>query len=129
MQKEGCSWGQSFILHKIKTKDLTLHCSLSLLTTMNEKLMMNLRQPVSENAFAAIKIWQVPQPVRASQHLLKYSLVLVRNGVCLLRYDNEAGKGDHKHIGQYEVSYKFYDAAKLLEDFWADVDMILKEQL
>ena len=91
--------------------------------------MINLRQPVSENAFAAIKIWQVPQPVRASLHSLKYSLALVRNGVCLLRYDNEAGKGDHKHIGPNEVSYEFHDAARLLEDFWADVDAILKEQL
>ncbi|AMC35335.1 hypothetical protein VN23_12305 [Janthinobacterium sp. B9-8] len=96
---------------------------------MKAKLMMNLRQPVSENAFAAIKIWQVPQPVRASLHTLKYSLALVRNGVCLLRYDNEAGKGDHKHIGQDEINYEFQDAAKLLDDFWADVDMILKEQI
>jgi predicted transcriptional regulator len=26
---------------------------------------------------------------------------------CVLRYDNEAGKGDHKHIGTFETAYVF----------------------
>jgi hypothetical protein len=41
--------------------------------------------------------------------------------VCVLRYDNEAGKGDHKHIGGEEIPYAFINAEKLLADFWADV--------
>jgi len=43
-------------------------------------------------------------------------------GVCVLRYDNEAGKGDHKHIGNSEVPYHFIDMDKLLDDFWCDVE-------
>ena len=46
----------------------------------------------------------------------------VVNEVCVLRYDNEAGKGDHKHVGAVEVPYSFTTTDQLLEDFWNDVD-------
>ena len=38
-----------------------------------------------------------------------------------MRYDNEAGKGDHKHINELEVGYIFVDIDTLQSDFWADV--------
>ncbi|MCF6370395.1 hypothetical protein LXM96_16235 [Rhizobium sp. TRM95001] len=34
----------------------------------------------------------MPKPVRGSLHDLKYSLALIANQACVLRYDNEAGK-------------------------------------
>ncbi|WP_371135272.1 DUF6516 family protein [Tabrizicola sp.] len=40
----------------------------------------------------------------------------------MLRYDNEAGKGDHRHIGGVETAYAFTTPAKLMVDFWNDVD-------
>lgn len=43
-------------------------------------------------------------------------------GVCVLRYDNEAGKGDHKHVGPTETLYHFTTPDRLLTDFWQDVD-------
>ena len=43
-------------------------------------------------------------------------------GICVLRYDNEAGKGDHKHNGEEETSYQFTSPQTLLKDFWHDVD-------
>ena len=43
-------------------------------------------------------------------------------GVCVLRYDNEAGKGDHRHMGEVETEYAFTGAERLLTDFWNDVD-------
>jgi hypothetical protein len=43
-------------------------------------------------------------------------------GTCVLRYDNEAGKGDHKHVGTIETGYRFTTPAQLLADFWRDVD-------
>jgi hypothetical protein len=55
-------------------------------------------------------------------HNFKYRLAFVVNGVCVLRYDNEAGKGDHKHVGEEEVTYTFTTPARLLADFWNDVD-------
>jgi hypothetical protein len=37
----------------------------------------------------------------------------------MLRYDNETGKGDHRHIGPKEEPYQFTSIEKLLEDFEA----------
>lgn len=43
-------------------------------------------------------------------------------GQCVLRYDNEAGKGDHKHLNGREFAYRFTSVQTLLIDFWRDVD-------
>jgi hypothetical protein len=45
----------------------------------------------------------------------------------VLRYDNEAGKGDHRHIGTKEVSYSFSTLEMLQDDFWKDVEQWLKQ--
>jgi len=66
-------------------------------------------------------VWQVPVPVSPSEHPFKYRLVFVRDGKRLVGYDNERGKGDHRHIGKIEKPYKFESEDKLLEDFWQDV--------
>jgi hypothetical protein len=39
----------------------------------------------------------------------------------VLRYDNETGKGDHKHIGEDEKTYIFTSPEALIDDFWDDV--------
>lgn len=61
-------------------------------------------------------------PLPGSVHGFKYRLALVVNGSCVLRYDNESGKGDHKHVGQDEHPYLFSTPKALLDDFWNDVD-------
>lgn len=66
-------------------------------------------------------VWQVPEPVPPSEHHFKYRLVFARDGVRLVGYDNERGKGDHRHVGKTEMSYMFVDENSLLEDFWQDV--------
>jgi hypothetical protein len=60
-------------------------------------------------------------PVRGSTHFYKYRFALIVDEVCVMRYDNEAGKGDHRHLGKVERPYKFAGYARLLADFWADV--------
>jgi hypothetical protein len=40
----------------------------------------------------------------------------------VIRYDNEAGKGDHRHVGRRELAYAFSDPETLQVDFWRDVD-------
>jgi hypothetical protein len=62
------------------------------------------------------------RPLRGSPHHFKYRLAFIVDGDCVLRYDNEAGKGDHRHIGQTEKRYKFTNPEFLLTDFWNDVD-------
>lgn len=66
-------------------------------------------------------VWRVPEPVPPSEHPFKYRLVFVRDGERLVGYDNERGKGDHRHIGKTETPYRFMDENQLLEDFWQDV--------
>ncbi len=57
----------------------------------------------------------------------EYPLAFVARGVCALRYDNEAGKGDHVHIGGRKRSYRFVDPDRLVADFFADVRRWLDE--
>jgi hypothetical protein len=46
-----------------------------------------------------VVIRRVPVPVTGSLHRFKYRLALVSEGLCVMRYDDEAGKEDHKHLG------------------------------
>ena len=66
-------------------------------------------------------IWQLPSVDTERPHGLKYRLVYVKEGKRLVGYDNERGKGDHKHIGEEEQVYAFQSVDQLLEDFWNDV--------
>jgi Family of unknown function (DUF6516) len=66
-------------------------------------------------------IWRVPQSVRGSDHRFKYRLAYIVENVCVLRFDNEAGKGDHRHLGEIEQAYAFVSPQTLLADFWAAV--------
>ncbi len=71
--------------------------------------------------FAELVVWEVPEPVSGSSHRYKYRLAFVVNGVCRVRYDNERGKGDHRHIDGRELSYTFTSVEKLLDDFESDM--------
>jgi hypothetical protein len=75
----------------------------------------------SEAAFAELVLWRVPEPVAGSTHMFKYRLAYVVDGVCVVRYDNEAGKGDHRHFGERESTYRFQTPEKLIADFERDI--------
>ncbi len=96
------------------------------MSNMPSELLLDERHVLSEAAFAEVVVWRVPALVRGSAHEFRYRLALVVDGKCVLRYDNEAGKGDHKHAGDAEQRYRFKDAEQLLVDFWADVDEVLR---
>lgn len=89
---------------------------------MNAQLMLSERHAVSEDSFVEMVVWRLPAPLPGSSHDFKYRLALVVKGVCVLRYDNEAGKGDHKHEGDEEHPYSFTSPRALLNYFWQDVD-------
>ena len=74
----------------------------------------------SDGSFADLVIWQVPQPLRGSRHNYEYRLALVVGNECVLRYDNEPGKGDHKHVGHSEHRIEFTDLERLYADFALD---------
>lgn len=84
---------------------------------MSAQLLFRERRLLSEESFVEMVVWRVPEPVRGSRHDLKYRLAFIVKGVCVLRYDNETGKGDHKHIEGKEAPYAFSTPAQLLADF------------
>jgi hypothetical protein len=75
----------------------------------------------ADAAFAELALWQVPKPLAGSAHRFKYRLAYVVGGVCVLRYDNEDGKGDHRHFGGRQSAYAFTTPDKLLADFQRDI--------
>jgi hypothetical protein len=91
---------------------------------MPATLIQKRRYELGADRLVSVSIYELPDPLPGSAHRFKYRLALVVDGVCVLRYDNEAGKGDHKHLGQIEVPYTFTDLDTLVDDFWADVDRI-----
>jgi Family of unknown function (DUF6516) len=66
---------------------------------MAAELLIDERHVLDARTFVEIVVWQLPRPVRGSVHPFKYRLALVVDEICVLRYDNEAGKGDHRHFG------------------------------
>jgi hypothetical protein len=77
---------------------------------------------LGDDRFVEVAIWSVPAPIPPTTHGYKYRLAFVVGGACVVRYDNERGKGDHKHIGVLETDYAFTTLDRLIEDFWADVE-------
>jgi hypothetical protein len=80
------------------------------------------RFPIDDNSFVDLVIWRLPQPVRGCDHSYKYRLAFIENDLCVVRFDNEAGKGDHMHIGRREFPFHFKSISELYDDFYKEVD-------
>ena len=85
---------------------LTTSASVAIVSNMKAALLLHERRDIAEDRFVELVVWQVPQSVRGSTHL---------------RYDNEVGKGDHRHVGAVEMPYTFTTPEQLYADFMADV--------
>jgi len=83
--------------------------------------LLRTRVVYSQEAFAELVLWHLPKPLAGSSRRFKYRLAYVVRGVCVLRYDNEAGKGDHRHYGGKESIYAFFSPDELISDFQADI--------
>lgn len=88
---------------------------------MKAQTLVRRRVVVAEDAFVEIVIWRVPEPVPPSVHRFKYRLAYVVGQQCVLRYDNERGKGDHRHAENTERPYAFSTPDQLMAEFEADV--------
>jgi hypothetical protein len=84
--------------------------------------LVRTRIVLAEDAFAEMVLWRVPKPVAGSAHEYKYRLAYVVDGVCVVRYDNEAGKGDHRHFAGKESAYAFSTPDRLVADFQRDIE-------
>ena len=54
----------------------------------------------------------------------KFSLYCGKEGKTIVRYDNETGKGAHRHIGpdEAESAYDFVSLVQLPQDFVQDIE-------
>jgi hypothetical protein len=88
------------------------------------ELLIDERHVLDARAFVEMIVWRLPRSARGSRHSFKYRLALVVDEVCVLRYDNESGKVDHRHFRDEESPYRFVDTDTLLADFWRDVERL-----
>ena len=108
-------------------ESLTAHHWAFILWPVKAILVVRNRITHGEDLFAEIVVWLVPEPLAGSAHLYKYRLAFVAHAECVLRYDNEAGKGDHRHTPQGEARYRFTSLDRLFADFERDVRRFLDE--
>lgn len=74
-----------------------------------------------DGSIVEIVIWLLRRPLPGSHHPYKYRLFFGQPGREFVRYDNERGKGDHKHVAGVEMDYEFVTLDKLLDDFESDL--------
>jgi hypothetical protein len=85
-------------------------------------LVVRAKEIRDDGSIIEIVVWELPEPLTPSTHRYKYRLYYGFGGVSRVRYDNERGKGDHRHIAEREEDYVFVTLEQLLEDFRRDVE-------
>ena len=85
-------------------------------------LLFEDRMVYPDGAILEMRIWRLPECDAERLHGLKYSLFYGRNGRRIIGYDNERGKGDHRHYGEREEPYPFTTAQQMVADFLDDVE-------
>jgi hypothetical protein len=88
---------------------------------MQAVLIAKAKEVRDDGAIVEVVIWEVPAPIPPSTHRYKYRLYFGWPGAEAVRYDNERGKGDHRHIRGQELPYEFLGLDRLLDDFEQDV--------
>ncbi len=89
---------------------------------------MHRKRRFDDGAISEMKLWLVPSPVRGSRHRFRYSPFYGRRGERLIGYDNEPGKGDHRHYRNREEPYRFTSPEQLVADFLAEVHAMRRRQ-
>ncbi len=88
---------------------------------MGAVLVAKAKEVRDDGSIVEIVIWELSEPLAPSKHSYKYRLYYGVAGRCWVRYDNERGKGDHRHLGEREEDYNFTTLEQLLADFERDV--------
>ena len=87
---------------------------------MTARLIVRIKEAYRQGTIEGV-IWELPAPTPHSEHHIKYRLVYVVDGERVVGYDNERGKGDHKHKRGAQAPYVFKDVPTLIRDFLQDV--------
>lgn len=85
-------------------------------------LLAHAKEVRDDGSIIEIVVWELPEPLPPSSHRYKYRLYFGVAGVTRVRYDNERGKGDHRHFGERETDYAFVTLEQLFEDFKRDLE-------
>ena len=89
---------------------------------MNALALARSKEIRDDGTIIEVVIWQLPVPLPPSVHQYKYRLFYGSASECRVRYDNERGKGDHRHVAGLEFAYEFTTVDHLLDDFERDVE-------
>lgn len=100
---------------------MTITVHVGKLANMKATLLLRRRVADATGGFAEYVVWRLPEPLPPSMHPFKYRLAYVVARECVIRYDNELGKGDHRHYGVKEGGYRFISTEQLIADFEADI--------
>ena len=84
-------------------------------------LLAHTKDVRSDGGIVEAVIWQLPAPLPPSAHSYKYRLYYGVGSASRVRYDNERGKGDHRHIDDKDEDYTFTTIDQLLADFERDI--------
>lgn len=84
-------------------------------------LVIDRKVTLEEGFIIQAVVWELPIPLLGSSHRYKYRLYFGRKGTCLVRFDNEQGKGDHVHLTYGEFPYVFKDIPTLIDDFRKEI--------
>ncbi len=85
-------------------------------------LIAKAKEVRDDGSIIEIVVWQVPESLAPCTHSYKYRLYFGTDGNCHVRYDNERGKGDHRHVAGVEERYAFESLDQLLTDFQTDIE-------
>ena len=88
---------------------------------MKATLIAQAKEVRDDGTIVAIMVWELAEPLPPCAHSYKYRLFFGRADECFVRYDNERGKGDHRHVGNEEADYAFTTLEALFADFERDV--------
>lgn len=95
---------------------------------MRATLRYRYKRTYPDGAVLEMVVWQLPQRTVDRSHGLKYRLYYgSSDGSVTIRYDNEAGKGDHRHYGPREERYTFAGYRTLIRDFLNDVAKVRRQ--
>lgn len=89
---------------------------------MKATLIIEFKDVAEHGSIIQMIVWRLSVPVRPTEHGFKYRLVCAVDGVRIVGFDNERGKGGHCHLDGNEFPYQFSTVDQLIEDFIAEVE-------
>ena len=94
---------------------------IAIMQYMKATLLARSKEVRDDGCIVEVVIWELPEPLRPSEHRYKYRLFYGQSREERVRYDNERGKGDHRHLAGRETEYVFVSLEQLLDDFERDI--------